>query len=126
MKRHVVSTESAPAAIGPYSQAAVYGNLVFCAGQIPLDPGTDQLVEGDIVTQARRVIDNIEAVLAAAGSSLEKVLKLEVFLIDLADFPEVNSYLAGIFTSDPPARVTIGVSALPMGANIEMAATAAI
>ena len=126
MKKTIISTDKAPAAIGPYSQAVVHGDLVFCAGQIPLDPGTGQIVEGDILIQARRVIANIEAVLAAAGSNLEQVLKLEVFLTDLADFPEVNSYLAEIFTAAPPARVTIGVAALPMGAEIEIAAIAAI
>ena len=126
MKKTVISTDQAPAAIGPYSQAVVHGDLVFCAGQIPLDPATGQIVEGDTVLQARRVVQNMKAVLEAAGSSIEKILKLEVFLTDLSDFPGVNSYLAEVFTEDFPARVTIGVAALPMGADIEIAATAAI
>ena len=126
MKKTIITTSQAPAAIGPYSQAVVHGDLVFCAGQIPLDPATGRLVNGGIVSQARRVIQNVEAVLAAAGSGMEKVLKLEVFLTDMADFPEVNEFLAGVFTEDPPARVTVGVAALPMGAAIEIAATAAI
>ena len=126
MKKNIISTRSAPAAIGPYSQAVTYGDLVFCAGQIPLDPATGQIVEGDILVQARRVVKNMEAVLEAAGSSIEKILKLEVFLVDLSNFPEVNGYLAEVFTEDFPARVTIGVAALPMGADIEIAATAAI
>lgn len=126
MKKNIISTRNAPAAIGPYSQAVTYGDLVFCAGQIPLDPATGQIVEGDILVQARRVVKNMEAVLEAAGSSIEKILKLEVFLVDLSNFPEVNGYLAEVFTEDFPARVTIGVAALPMGADIEIAATAAI
>ena len=121
----IINTDKAPAAIGPYSQAVVHGDLVFCAGQIPLDPATGRLVEGGIGSQTRRVIQNLEAVLTAAGSGMEKVLKLEVFLTDMADFPEVNGFLAGVFTEDPPARVTVGVAALPMGAEIEMAVTAA-
>ena len=124
MKKTVISTDQAPAAIGPYSQAVVHGDLVFCAGQIPLDPATGQIVEGDTVLQARRVVQNMKAVLEAAGSSIEKILKLEVFLTDLSDFPGVNNYLAEVFTEDFPARVTIGVAALPMGATVEMAATA--
>jgi 2-iminobutanoate/2-iminopropanoate deaminase len=124
MSKTVISTDQAPAAIGPYSQAVVHGDLVFCAGQIPLDPATGQIVEGDTVVQANRVVQNMKAVLEAAGSSIEKILKLEVFLTDLSDFPRVNSYLAEIFTEDFPARVTIGVAALPMGAEVEMAATA--
>lgn len=125
MKKTIISTDQAPAAIGPYSQAVVHGDLVFCAGQIPLDPATGQIVEGDTVVQARRVVQNMKAVLEAAGSSIEKILKLEVFLTDLSDFPGVNSYLAEVFTEDFPARVTIGVAALPMGADIEIAAIAA-
>jgi reactive intermediate/imine deaminase len=126
MEKHMVYTEKAPAAIGPYSQAVVHGDLVFCAGQIPLDPATGQIVEGDTVVQAKRVVQNMKAVLEAAGSSIEKILKLEVFMTDLSDFPGVNSYLAEVFTQDFPARVTIGVAALPMGAAVEIAATAAV
>ena len=126
MKKTVISTEQAPVAIGPYSQAVVHGDLVFCAGQIPLDPATGQLIDGDTVAQAKRVVQNMKAVLEAAGSSIEKIIKLEVFLIDLSDFPGVNSYLAEVFTEDFPARVTIGVAALPMGAAVEIAATAAV
>lgn len=126
MSKTVISTDKAPAAIGPYSQAVVHGGLVFCAGQIPLDPVTGQLIDGDTVAQARRVVQNMEAVLEAAGSSMEKIVKLEVFLTDLSDFPGVNGFLGEVFKGDFPARVTIGVAALPMGAEVEMAATAAI
>ncbi|MEE8319158.1 MAG: Rid family detoxifying hydrolase [bacterium] len=126
MTRKVVQTDNAPAAIGPYSQAIIHGDLLFAAGQIPLDPESGQLVEGSIETQAKRVIDNLKAVLEAAGSGLDQVLRLDVFLVDLANFPEVNEYLSSVFQEDPPARVTVEVSGLPMGAMIEMAAIAGV
>ncbi len=126
MTRKVIQTEKAPQAIGPYSQAIIHGDLLFAAGQIPLDPESGQLVEGSIETQAKRVIDNLKAVLEAAGSGLDQVLRLDVFLVDLANFPEVNEYLSGVFQEDPPARVTVEVSGLPMGAMIEMAAIAGV
>jgi len=126
MIRKVIQTEKAPQAIGPYSQAIIHGDLLFAAGQIPLDPESGQLVEGSIETQAKRVIDNLKAVLEAAGSGLDQVLRLDVFLVDLANFPEVNEYLSSVFQEDPPARVTVEVSGLPMGAMIEMAAIAGV
>jgi 2-iminobutanoate/2-iminopropanoate deaminase len=126
MTRKVIQTEKAPQAIGPYSQAIIHGDLLFAAGQIPLDPESGQLVEGSIETQAKRVIDNLKAVLEAAGSGLDQVLRLDVFLVDLANFPEVNEYLSSVFQEDPPARVTVEVSGLPMGAMIEMAAIAGV
>ncbi len=126
MTRKVIQTEKAPQAIGPYSQAIIHGDLLFAAGQIPLDPESGQLVEGPIETQAKRVIDNLKAVLEAAGSGLDQVLRLDVFLVDLANFPEVNEYLSSVFQEDPPARVTVEVSGLPMGAIIEMAAIAGV
>lgn len=124
MSRETIHTGSAPAAIGPYSQGTALGDLVFTAGQIPLDPRTGKLVDGDVVLQAGRVVDNLSAVLREAGSGLERVLRLDVFLTDLAGFPAVNEYLSGVFPDDPPARVTVEVSGLPMGALIEMAAIA--
>ncbi|MFV1956240.1 MAG: Rid family detoxifying hydrolase [bacterium] len=126
MTRKVIQTDSAPAAIGPYSQGIVHGDLLFAAGQIPLDPESGQLIEGSIETQAERVIDNLKAVLEEAGSGLDQVLRLDVFLVDLADFLKVNEYLSGVFTEEPPARVTVEVAGLPMGARIEMAAIAAV
>ncbi len=126
MTRKVIHTERAPKAIGPYSQAIIHGDLLFAAGQTPLDPESGQLVEGSIETQAKRVIDNLKAVLEAAGSGLDQVLRLDVFLVDLNDFPKVNEYLSGVFPEDPPARVTVEVSGLPMGAMIEMAAIAGV
>ena len=125
MNRKVVFTEKAPAAIGPYSQGISWKGTVYCAGQIPLDPSTGKMVDGDIQVQAKRVIDNLKAVLEAAGSDLGKVLRLDVYLTDMNLFPQVNEFLADIFVDDPPARATVEVSRLPMGAQIEMAAIAA-
>jgi len=125
MSRKIVETPKAPAALGPYSQGVSWQNLLFCAGQIPLDPSTGQLVEGDIQVQAARVIQNLQAVLEEGGSTLEKVLRLDVYLTDLNLFSEVNQYLTRVFPEAPPARVTVEVTGLPMGARIEMAAIAA-
>ena len=123
MKR-TVSTPSAPAAIGPYSQAVVAGGFVFCSGQIPLDPATGALVEGDIGVQTRRVLENLKAVLEAAGSGIDRVVKTTVFLADLADFQEMNAVYAEYFGGDPPARAAVQVAALPKGARIEIEAVA--
>jgi len=125
MSRKIVETPKAPAALGPYSQGVSWQNLLFCAGQIPLDPSTGQLVEGDIQVQAARVIQNLQAVLEEGGSTLEKVLRLDVYLTDLNLFSEVNQYLTRVFPEAPPARVTVEVTGLLMGARIEMAAIAA-
>ncbi len=124
MSRETIHSDNAPEAIGPYSQGTAMGDLVFTAGQIPLEPGTGKIVEGDVVVQAGRVVDNLSAVLREAGSSLDRVLRLDVYLTDMSSFPALNEFLSGVFTSDPPARVTVEVSALPMGAAIEMAAIA--
>jgi len=126
MSRKVVKSESAPAAIGPYSQGISWRDILFCAGQIPLDPSTGQLVDGDIRVQVLRVIANLRAVLEQGGSSLSRVVRLDVYLTDLSVFPDVNECLSQVFPEAPPARVTVQVSALPMGAEIEMAAIAAI
>ncbi|MDF1526522.1 MAG: Rid family detoxifying hydrolase [bacterium] len=126
MARKVINTDRAPAAIGPYSQGISWNNTIFCAGQIPLDPSTGKLVDGDIGKQVNRILDNLIAVLEEGGSSLESILRLDVYLTDLSLFPEVNECLAQVFNNNPPARVTVEVSGLPMGAQIEMAAIAAI
>ena len=126
MSRKVVKSESAPAAIGPYSQGISWRDILFCAGQIPLDPSTGQLVDGDIRVQVLRVIANLKAVLEQGGSSLSRVVRLDVYLTDLSVFPDVNECLSQVFPEAPPARVTVQVTALPMGAEIEMAAIAAI
>jgi len=120
MPRLAISTDQAPAAIGPYSQAVRRGGTVFLSGQIPLDPATGQLVEGDIATQTRRVFDNLVAVCAAAGGSLDDVVRIGIYLTDLGDFAQVNAVMADYFTAPYPARSTIQVSALPRGAQVEV------
>lgn len=113
-------SEDAPRAVGPYSQAILAGELVFCSGQIPLDPATGQLLEGDIAAQTGRVLDNLAAVLAAAGSDLAHVVKTTVFLADLGDFAAMNEAYATRFGEHRPARSTVQVAALPRGARIEI------
>jgi 2-iminobutanoate/2-iminopropanoate deaminase len=120
----IIATGMAPAAIGPYSQAVRSGPLVFCSGQIPLDPGSGQLVEGGIEVQTAQVLDNLTAVLDAAGVGLGDVVKTTVFLVSMNDFPAMNEVYARYFDEDPPARSTIGVAALPKGARVEIEAVA--
>lgn len=120
----VVATAAAPAAVGPYSQAVRAGGLVFCAGQIPLDPATGALVEGDVAAQTERVLENLKAVLQAAGSGLERVVKTTVFLQDMADFAAMNEVYARYFPQEPPARAAVQVAALPKGARVEIEAIA--
>jgi 2-iminobutanoate/2-iminopropanoate deaminase len=115
-----VATSSAPKAIGPYSQAIISGDLVFTSGQIPLDPSTQQMVAGDIRAQTERVMENLAAVLAAAGSGFDKVVKATIFVIDLNDFAIVNEIYGKRFVKDPPARSTVQVAALPKGARVEI------
>lgn len=116
----VVATDGAPAAIGPYSQAVKAGGFVFTAGQIPLDPATMKVVEGGIEAQTERVMQNLDAVLAAAGSSFAKVVKTTCFLADLADFPAFNGIYGKRFPASPPARSTVQVAKLPMGVLVEV------
>jgi 2-iminobutanoate/2-iminopropanoate deaminase len=120
----VISTTQAPTAVGPYSQGIAAGPFVFCSGQIPLEPETGILVEGDISHQTQRVLKNIAAVLRSHGLGMEHVVKTTVFLTDLANFGEMNTAYATYFPSDPPARSTIQVAALPKGANVEIEAVA--
>jgi 2-iminobutanoate/2-iminopropanoate deaminase len=116
-----VRSPEAPAPVGPYSQAVAAGDLLFLSGQIPLDPKTGKLVEGDVDVQAERVLGNIQAVLGAAGSSLARVVKASVFLADLGDFAKMNAVYDRFFTSFPkPARSTFQVAKLPAGAKIEI------
>jgi 2-iminobutanoate/2-iminopropanoate deaminase len=123
--KKIISTSEAPAAIGPYSQAVRSGNLLFCSGQIPLDPKSGQIVSGDIATQTRRAVDNIGAVLKAEGLGFENIVKTTIFLTDLADFQTVNEIYGSYFKSQPPARSTVQVSALPKGAKVEIEVIAA-
>lgn len=120
MKREIISTPDAPAAIGTYSQAVKCGDTVYLSGQIPLDPTTMQLVEGDIDVHIRRVFDNLLAVAKAAGGDLSHVAKLNVFLVDLGHFARVNAIMAEYFAQPYPARAAIGVASLPRGAQVEM------
>jgi reactive intermediate/imine deaminase len=120
MPRQIIRTDLAPQAIGTYSQAVKVGRTVYLSGQIPLDPATMELVQGDVATQIRRVFDNLQAVARAAGGSLADVVKLNVFLTDLANFPTVNSVMADYFSEPYPARAAIGVASLPRGAQVEM------
>ena len=116
-----VCSEDAPAPVGPYSQAVVRDGLVFVSGQIPLDPATGHLVTGDIETQVRRVLENLRAVLRAAGSELGRVLRTTIYLTDLDDFQRVNAVYAEFFADEPqPARSTVQVAALPLGARVEV------
>lgn len=122
-----VETPDAPKPVGPYSQAVVAGGFVFCAGQIPLDPATGKLVDGPIDVQTRRVLDNVKAVLAAAGSGLDRVVKTSVFLADLTDFGAMNQVYERYFATDPrPARTTIQAGRLPGGALVEIEVVAVV
>ena len=124
--RKDIRTAGAPAAIGPYVQGVRTGNLVFLSGQIPLDPATGELVGGSIAAQTSRVLDNLKAVLEAAGSSLNRVLRTTVYLADMGTFSEMNEVYGSYFPEGPPARSTVGVAALPRGASIEIDAIAEI
>ena len=121
-----VQTDRAPQAIGPYSQAVKANGLVFASGQIPIDPATGQVIEGSIAEQTERVLNNIKAVLEAAGSSLERVVKTTVFLADLKDFGEMNEAYGRFFAEVPPARSTVEVSRLPRDVRVEIDAIALI
>jgi 2-iminobutanoate/2-iminopropanoate deaminase len=118
--KKIISTENAPKAIGPYSQAVVWNGLAFLSGQIPLDPATGQIVEGDIAVQTARVLENIKAVLAACGSSFEQVVRTTVFLKDLGEFARMNEVYAKYFPKDPPARSTVEAARLPRDVRVEI------
>jgi len=124
MKRERIATASGPSAIGPYSQAIVAGEMVFVSGQIPIDPARGVLIDGDIAAQTDRVMKNLSAILEAAGSSLDKVVKTTVYLADLGDFDVMNKTYGKYFTGDPPARATVQVAKLPKGAALEIDAVA--
>ena len=125
-KRSVISTDKAPAAVGPYSQAIRLGNMVYTAGQIPLDPATGQLVAGGIEAETQQVMENLSQVLAAAGSDLADVVKTTIFITDINDFGLVNKVYGQFFTAAPPARSTVQVAALPLGAQVEIEAVAVV
>ena len=118
--REAVRTDKAPKAVGPYSQAVRMGGLLFCSGQVPLDPVTSQLVTGDIATQTRQVLTNLGAVLAEAGASFDHVARTTVYLADLNDFAAMNAVYATFFNAPPPARSTIQAAGLPLNARVEI------
>lgn len=120
MTKTVIATPDAPAAAGPYSQAIAANGLVFCSGQIPMDPATGELIEGSVAEQTNRVMQNLAAVLRAAGSGLDRVVKVNVYLADIADWPEFNDAYEPFFSSEPPARAAVGVAALPKNARVEV------
>jgi len=131
MQRSIVRTAHAPAAIGPYSQAVVVPigegkRMIFCSGQIALDPATGVMVEGDVVAQARRALENLGAVLAAAGASYANVVRTTIFLADMDDFAAVNAVYAERFSHDPPARSTVAAARLPRDARVEIDAIAIV
>ena len=122
--KKIISTNEAPAAIGPYSQAVRAGSFVFCAGQVPLDPKSGQIVSEDIAEQTRRVLDSVSAILKAEQLTLANVVKTTVFLADFGDFQKMNEVYATYFSDQPPARSTVGVSTLPKNAKVEIEAIA--
>ena len=122
MTKQIIATDQAPAALGPYSQGVAVDNLLFISGQLPIDPETGKLIDEDIAARTHRAVENLKAVAEAAGSSLANIVKTTIFLTDLADFQAVNSAYAQHFTTEPPARSTVQVAALPLGSNIEIEA----
>lgn len=126
MSKQAIHTDAAPAAIGTYSQAIRAGDLVFLSGQIPLDPATMEVVDGDFETRARRVFENLKAVCEAAGGNLDQAVKLTIFLTDLSNFATVNSVMEDYFEQPFPARAAVGVASLPKGVDIEADAVLAL
>jgi 2-iminobutanoate/2-iminopropanoate deaminase len=126
MTRTIISTDNAPPAVGPYSQAVQVGNLIYSAGQVALDPATGQLIEGGIEAQTERALQQLQAILEAAGSSLEQVVKTTVFMADMGDYQAMNAVYSRFFPPDqgPPARSAVQVAALPRGARVEIEAVA--
>ena len=120
MSRTIIATEKAPKAMGPYSQAVQVGNTIYTSGQIPLDPATGEMISGDITAQARRVFENLRAVIEAAGASFDDVARVGIYLTDLGNFAAVNAVMAEYFREPYPARSTIGVASLPRGAQVEI------
>ena len=126
MKLKAISTDKAPSAIGPYSQAVKFGSMLFCSGQIPLDPATGEIVAGNICDQTERVMDNIAAVLTASGVGFDDVIKTTIYLVDMSDFAAVNEVYGKCFHNHKPARSTVAVRSLPRGALVEIEVIAAL
>jgi 2-iminobutanoate/2-iminopropanoate deaminase len=126
MNKQIIHTDAAPAAVGPYSQAVRTGQMLYTAGQVAIIPGTGKLVEGDVTPQTEQVLRNLAAVLQAAGTDLSQIVKTTVFLQDMADFAAMNAVYAAFFGPNPPARSTVAVAGLPLGARVEIEAVAII
>jgi 2-iminobutanoate/2-iminopropanoate deaminase len=126
MSDRIISTENAPAAVGPYSQAVLVDGWLYLSGQLPFDPGSGEFVEGDIQTQTRQIFRNLRAVLEAAGGSLQSIVATRVYLVDMADFAAVNEVYKENFKDAPPARECVQVAALPKGGRVEISAVARI
>ena len=124
--KKIISTDTAPKAIGPYSQAVVVNGLAFLSGQIPLDPATNQLIEGDIAAQTERVMENLKSLLAACGSSLPQVVKTTVFLKDMGEFAKMNEIYGRYFSANPPARATVEAARLPRDVRVEIECIAVV
>jgi 2-iminobutanoate/2-iminopropanoate deaminase len=124
--KETVSTDHAPKAIGPYSQAVIHNGIAYLSGQIALDPATNQIIEGDVAAQTERVLQNLKAVLEACGASLDSVLKTTVFLKDMSDFPRMNEVYGRYFSAKPPARSTVQAARLPRDVSVEIDAIAAV
>jgi 2-iminobutanoate/2-iminopropanoate deaminase len=125
-EREIIEAAGAPPAIGPYSHAVRFGELLLCSGQIPLDPQSGELVGADAAAQAQRCLENLAAVCAAAGTSLARALRLTIYMTDLGEFAAVNDVYGSFFAQEPPARVTVGVAQLPKGAYVEIDAIVAL
>ncbi|MBZ0100266.1 MAG: RidA family protein [Taibaiella sp.] len=124
MEKKVIRTDNAPAPIGPYSQAIQYGDMLFVSGQIAIEPATGELVQGDLQLETRQVMENIEAILAAAGMNFSNVIKSTIFLMDMGQFAMVNEVYGYYFADNPPARETVQVAGLPKGVNVEISVVA--
>lgn len=126
MEKKIIRTDNAPAPIGPYNQAVQYGNMLFVSGQIALDAASGELVQGDIQAETRKVMENLEAILTAAGMSFANVLKTTIFLMDMGQFAQVNEVYGGYFTENAPARETVQVAGLPKGVQVEISVVAGL
>lgn len=125
MEKKIIGTDKAPAPIGPYNQAVQFGNMLFISGQVAIDPKTGEVIQGDIKAETTKVMENLQAILEAAGMTFANVLKTSIFLMDMCQFAQVNEVYGSYFTDDPPARETVQVAGLPKGVKVEISMIAA-